>query len=65
MKKLNDIDNAQMETECEQVSSLFSQFLAFVEERFAKIFFRICQVESETFKNYKFKDALVLFELMI
>ena len=55
----------ELESECYKVQDVFQTCLENLQACFTEILSRIYQVESETFKCYKFKDTLATLELIM
>ena len=55
----------QIEDECQKVQQVYKSCFNNLEVCFSELITKIYQVESETFKNYKFKDALASFDLIL
>ena len=55
----------EIESECHKVQDVFQTCLENLQACFTEILSRIYQVESETFKQYKFKDTLATLEMIM
>ena len=55
----------ELENECYKVQDVFQTCLENLQTCFTEILSRIYQVESETFKQYKFKDTMATLELIM
>lgn len=60
--ELNSIDG---DSEVEALQSVLQQILSQIDASFTKVLRRVYQIQSVTFLNYKFKDVLGFFQLML
>jgi hypothetical protein len=62
---LNSKDDSEIEDECARVQEVYKSCFASLEMCFEQLLGKIYQIESETFKNYKFKDTVALLDLVM
>lgn len=63
---MDESDQAhKVEDECSRVQEVYKQCFSSLEMCFHQLLSKIYQIESETFKNYKFKDTVALFDTVL
>lgn len=68
LESKKDSDQEQqtrIEEECNHVQEVYKSCFQNLEMCFTQLLGKIYQIESETFKNYKFRDTIVLFETVL
>ena len=65
-KQESDLDaQSRIEEECNHVQEVYKSCFQNLEMCFTQLLGKIYQIESETFKNYKFRDTISLFETIL
>lgn len=65
MQKITSEDGPELTDESMKVKEVYRQCVDNLQNCFQEILTRIYQVESETFKGYKFKDTMGALELIL
>ena len=65
VQKITSEDGPELADESQKVKEIYRQCVDNLQNCFQEILHRIYQVESETFKSYKFKDTMGALELIL
>ena len=65
VQKITNEDGPELADESQKVQEIYRQCVENLQNCFQEILHRIYQVESETFKSYKFKDTMGALELIL
>lgn len=58
-------DQSRLEEECLKVQEVYKNCFSNLEMCFSQLLDKIYRIESETFKNYKFKDTVAIFDTLL
>ena len=58
-------DDSKLEDECARVQEVYKSCFANLEMCFVQLLGKIYQIESDTFRNFKFRDTISLFDAVL